>query len=173
MKEKLEPATKGFSAARFTMPKENGYLALLRVTGLLDRVMQPYFARFGISRSQWACLRILHCSELDGMPGLRPVNLGRRLLVRPPSITGLIGRMRRLGYVTSSFSTHDGRGKLVCLTSRGRELVERVLAGHAERIAVVMSGLDADGQRQLNMLLHRLAAHLELMVERENGDEPL
>lgn len=33
-----------------------GYRALLRVMGLIDRVMQPYFGRFGISRSQWACL---------------------------------------------------------------------------------------------------------------------
>jgi DNA-binding MarR family transcriptional regulator len=146
------------------MPRENGYRALIRVTGLLDRVMQPYFGRFGLSRSQWACLRVLHRAEQEGIPELRPVDLGRRLLVRPPSITGLIGRLRRVGYVASSSSSTDARGKEVRLTVRGRELVERILTGHAAQIAAVMGGLDEAGQRQLNLLLERLAAHLEWML---------
>ncbi len=156
---------------RQEMPRENGYRALLRVTGLLDQVMQPYFGRFGISRSQWACLRILHRAELSGEAGLRPVDLGRRLLVRPPSITGLIERLRRLGYVRSNSSVDDGRGKEVRLTARGRELVERVLEVHPAQIAAVMGGLDVAGQQQLNQLLERLAAHLELMVEEGESEE--
>jgi DNA-binding MarR family transcriptional regulator len=153
--------------------KENGYLALLRVTGLLDRVMQPYFSRFGVSRSQWACLRILHHAELKGTPGLRPVDLGRRLLVRPPSITGLISRLMRSNYVVSRSSAQDGRGKLIYLTVRGRRLVEKILAGHAEQIAIVMSGLDTEGQRQLSLLLKRLAAHLESMAEQKDCEPDL
>ncbi len=150
----------------------NGYRALLRVTGLLDRVMQPYFGRFGISRSQWACLRALHRAELEGEAGLRPVDLGHRLLVRPPSITGLIERLRRIGYVMSNSSIDDGRGKEVRLTVHGRELVERVLEVHPAQIAAVMGGLDTAGQQQLNQLLQRLAAHLESMVEEvERGEQ--
>ncbi len=146
------------------IPRENGYRALLSVTGLLDRVMQPYFGRFGISRSQWACLRILHRAEQEGMAGLRPVDLGHRLLVRPPSITGLIERLRRLDYVVSSSSATDGRGKEIRLTALGRDLVERVLIGHSAQIAAVMSGLVAADQRQLEFLLRQLAQHLETMI---------
>ncbi len=147
------------------------YHALLRVTGLLDRVMQPYFGQFGISRSQWACLRVLRHAEREGLPGVRPMDLGRRLWIRPPSITGLIERLRRLDYVTSSSSASDGRGKMVRLTERGHMLVERVSVGHAAQIAAVMDGLDAKGQQQLNLLLQRLTAHLEAVVERRNGGE--
>jgi len=143
----------------------NGYRTLLRVIGLLDRVMQPYFGQFGISRSQWACLRVLHRAEQEGSPGLRPGDLGRRLLVRPPSVTGLIERLRRLGYVQCNLSSADLRGKEVRLSNNGRKLVERILRVHSRQIAAVMGGLDAAGQQQFYLLLQRLAEHLEKMAE--------
>ncbi len=146
----------------------NGYRALIRVMGLLDRVMQPYFGRFGISRSQWACLRVLYRAEREGQPGLRPVDLGRRLLVRPPSVTGLIERLSRLGYVDSNSSPNDLRGKEVRLSDSGRTLVEHILQGHSRQIAAVMGGLDASAQQQLCVLLEHLAEHLETMAEGKN-----
>ncbi len=146
----------------------NGYRALIRVMGLLDRVMQPYFGRFGISRSQWACLRVLHRAEQEGLRGLRPVDLGRRLLVRPPSVTGLIERLNRLGYVDSNSSPKDLRGKEVRLSDSGRTLVQHILQGHSRQIAAVMGGLDAAAQRQLHALLERLAEHLESMAGEKN-----
>ena len=44
---------------------------MVRTRGLLDRVMQPYFVRFGITASQWGVLRALHRAEAEGLPGLR------------------------------------------------------------------------------------------------------
>ncbi len=158
------------NAARVEM-HGNPYRALLRVTGLLDRVMQPYFGRFGISRSQWACLRVLHRAEQEGLPGLRLMDLGRRLLVRPPSVTGLIERLQRSGYVESSSSATDLRGKEVHLSDAGRRLVERVLQGHSAQIAAVMGGLDEASQRQLDVLLQRLAEHLESMAARKKHEK--
>ncbi len=152
------------------MPRD-GYTMLLRVIGLFDRVMQPYFSRFGISRSQWACLRVLHRAEEEGLSGLRPVDMGRRLLIRPPSVTGLIERLRRLGYVESNQSSTDLRGKEVHLSNSGRKLVERVLQVHGRQIAAVMSGLDAAGQQQLYVLLQRMADHLEKMAESQQYSE--
>lgn len=148
----------------------NSYRALLQVMGLLDRVMQPYFGRFGISRSQWACLRVLYRAEQEGLQGLRPVDLGRRLLIRPPSVTGLIERLQRLDYVESNSSAVDLRGKEVRLSDQGRRLVERILPGHRNQISRVMGGLDTDGRRQLHVLLQRLAEHLESMEAGENHD---
>jgi DNA-binding MarR family transcriptional regulator len=140
-----------------------GFRALIRVSGLLDRVMQPYFGRFGISRSQWGVLRILQRAERAGSPSLRLVDLGERLLVRPPSVTGLISRLERLGYVVRNSSTDDLRGREVRLTAAGRDLINRVLQKHATQIAAVMGGLDVEEQKRLLILLERLGSHLEDM----------
>ncbi len=144
---------------------ETAFRALIRVNGLLDRVMQPYFGRFGLSRSQWGALRTLHRAELAGSPGLRLMDLGDRLLVRPASVTGLTDRLQRLGYVVRFSSESDLRGREVRLTQEGRSLVERILEGHGTQIAAVMGGLDTDEQIQFGILLQRFATHLESMLE--------
>jgi len=152
-------------------PTETGFRALIRVNGLLDRIMQPYFGRFGLSRSQWGVLRTLHRAELEGFPGLRLMDLGGRLLVRPASVTGLIDRLQRLRYVVRFSSTSDHRSKEVRLTQSGRSLVERILQGHGAQIAAVMAGLNTTEQSQFRHLLEMLATHLESMLEEEGHAE--
>src|SRR5437016_8507265 len=106
-------------------PPEGTFRELLRVLGLLERVMQPYFAQFGISGSQWGVLRQLHRAEQDGLPGLRLTELSERLLIRPPSVTGLVDRLERARLVVRDGSPTDLRAKQIALTRAGRKLVER------------------------------------------------
>src|SRR5207244_550913 len=101
---------------------------LVRTLGLLERVMQPHFARFGISGAQWGILRNLHREEQKGMPALRLTDLSERLMIRPPSVTGVVDRLERSGLAVRDGSPTDFRAKRVLLTSKGREVVERVLA---------------------------------------------
>src|SRR5437660_2428318 len=96
-------------------PAEGAYRELIHVFGLAERVMQPYFARFGISGSQWGVLRNLHRAEQDGLPELRLSELSDRLLVRPPSVTGIVDRLERAGLVARRDSTTDLRAKHVGL----------------------------------------------------------
>src|SRR6516162_5894518 len=111
---------KPFQALR--KPAEGTFRELIRTLGLLERVMQAYFARFGISGSQWGVLRNLHRAEGEGLPGLRLTDLSERLLVRPPSVTGAVDRLERAGLVTRGGSATDHRAKLVRLTPKGRNL---------------------------------------------------
>src|SRR6266446_6534035 len=103
---------------------EQSLRSFVRVLGLLERVMQPYFARFGISGSQWGVLRNLGRAETEGLPGLRLTDLSERLLIRPPSVTGVVDRLERGGLVVRDGSPFDMRAKQVALTAKGRELVE-------------------------------------------------
>src|SRR4051812_49065656 len=117
---------------------EESFRALVRTFGLLERVMQPYFARHGITSTQWGVLRTLHRAFRAGAPGLRLVDLSERLLIRPPSVTGVIGRLERAGLVVRAGSPTDQRAKVVALTDDGRDLVERVLVGHQAQYQRVM-----------------------------------
>jgi DNA-binding MarR family transcriptional regulator len=138
---------------------------LIRVFGLLERVMNPYFARFGITGAQWGVLRNLHRAEQEGHVGLRPGDLAERLLVRPPSVTTLVDRLERAGLVRRDGVPEDQRAKVVVLTSAGHALLERVLAVHDGQIAAVMGGLSAADQAQLGRLLYRMGRHLETLAE--------
>jgi DNA-binding MarR family transcriptional regulator len=135
---------------------------------LLERVQQSYFARFGLSGSQWGVLRNLHRAEQEGLPGLRLTDLSERLLVRPPSVTGVVDRLERAGLVERTGSPTDLRAKQVALTAKGRQLVERVLRVHAAQMDAVLAGLNLPEQTELHRLLKVLGQHLEGMLARGN-----
>jgi len=150
-------------------PAESAFRELIRTFGLVERVMQPYFARHGISGSQWGVLRNLHRAEGEGLPGLRLTDLSERLLLRPPSVSGVIDRLERAGLVERGGSPTDLRAKRVALTSRGRDLVEHVLVGHSGQIDAVMAGFDTEEQTELYQLLHQWSQHLESLLQQQAG----
>ncbi len=148
------------AAAAAARAGENPIRELVRTFGLLEKVMQPYFARFGISGSQWGVLRNLYRAEEEGLAGLRLTDLGERLLIRPPSVTGVVDRLERSGLVLRGGSPTDLRAKHVRLTPAGRQLVERVLAGHGAQLDLVLGGLSGGERSDLQRLLARLGRHL-------------
>jgi DNA-binding MarR family transcriptional regulator len=151
-------------------PTENALREFVRVVGLLERVMQPYFARFGISGSQWGLLRTLYRTEQEGgQTGLRLTDLSDRLLIRPPSVSGAVDRLERAGLVVRDSSAADHRAKLVGLTDKGRALIERVLAVHEKQISSVLGGLSSQEQAEFHRLLGRFGQHLEGLVARGYG----
>src|SRR6266851_8936799 len=145
---------------------DNPLREFIRVEGLVERVMQHYFARFGISGSQWGLLRTLHRAEREGQSRLRLTDLSDRLLIRPPSVTGAVDRLERAGLVVRDSASLDHRSKLVGLTKKGRQLIERILAVHARQIAQVLGGLSRPEQTEFHRLLRRLGQHLETLLVR-------
>jgi DNA-binding MarR family transcriptional regulator len=146
--------------ATAVQPAEHAHRSLLRAFGSLKKVMEPYFARFGISRPQWAVLIVLHRSEQEG-GGMRLRDLGDRLFIQPPSVTGVVDRLEREGLVARSKTDDDLRVRRVRLTDAGRAMIERVLAVHAGEIQALMSGLTVRQQATLARLLDQLDAHLK------------
>src|SRR5438128_2093474 len=57
-------------------PPERALREFIQTFGLLERVMQPYFAQFGISGSHWGVLRNLHRAEQEGLAGLGAAGYG-------------------------------------------------------------------------------------------------
>jgi DNA-binding MarR family transcriptional regulator len=149
------------------LPLDNPLREFLRIFGLVERVMQPYFARFHISGSQWGVLANLHRAELTGSPSLRLSELSERLLIRPPSVTGLIDRLERSSLVRRVASRDDLRVRLIQLTSAGRELVGRILTFHDQQVGKVLGGLNEDEQGELRRLLSLWGCHLQNLLENE------
>lgn len=131
--------------------------------------MGPYFARFGITGSQWSVLRALHRAESEGFAGLRLTDLSERLVIRPPSVTGVVDRLERLSLVVRESVAGDLRVKMVRLTPKAKNLLDRVLVGHEAQIDNVLSVLSPADHDQLFGLLSKLNAHLERLSELPGG----
>jgi DNA-binding MarR family transcriptional regulator len=148
---------------------DTAFRSLIKTLGLLKRVMEPYFSRFGISGSQWGVLVTLHRAADEGEPSLRLTDLGDRLLVRPPSVTGVVDRLERMGLVARTESPSDHRSKLVSLTAGGKDLVRRVLEEHPAQVQQALAGLSEGEQVEFQHLLERLSSHLEGLPENGSG----
>jgi DNA-binding MarR family transcriptional regulator len=159
MKPRPDSSTSGVTEAVFH--------SLLRSWGLLRQAQDPYFARFGISASQWGILRVLQRAELHGESDLSLKEVGRRLFIQPPSVTGVADRLERQGLVQRVPSRTDLRVCHLTLTPQGRKLLAQVLAGHAARIRALFGGLTLREQQTMLDLLNRLEPHLRSLVSTE------
>ena len=138
---------------------------MLRSFGQIQRVMGPYFASRGISSSQWAVMRTLHRAKTDGQPALRLTDLSERLLIRPPSVTGVIDRLQRDGLVERETQSEDLRVRCVALTAKGQRLVDSVLMGHPEQVKKVLAGLNESELADLLILHEKMTAHLQRLQQ--------
>ncbi len=146
--------------------------ALLRTWGLLRQAQDPYFARFGISGSQWGILRVLQRAEANGEAEVPLKAVSERLLIQPPSVTGVVDRLERLGLVRRSPSAEDMRVRHLSLTLQGRALMARVLQGHAQRVESLFAGLQHRDQETMLQLLKQLELHLHTLVSPHADDSP-
>ena len=111
----MPPANGQVRSAPQPKVAEKAFRQLIRTIGLLERAMQPCFARFGITGGQWGVLRNLHRAEAEGRSDLRLTDLSERLLIRPPSVTGVVDRLERAQLVARTDSATDLRVKQVAL----------------------------------------------------------
>lgn len=145
---------------------EPAFRSMIRVHGLLRRVMEPYFSRFGISGAQWGVLRALWRAEAEGVQSLRVTDLSSRLLVQPPSTTGVLDRLQRMGLIQRKACKDDQRARNVSLTPAGHQLVQRVLQQHPTQVTAVMAGLTLSEQQDLCRLVDKLGSHLEAIAQK-------
>jgi len=138
--------------------------SFLRLWGRLRQVQEPYFARFGISPSHWGILRVLQRAELGGEEELSLKEVSARMLIQPPSVTGVVDRMERQGLVRRIASQTDRRVRHLSLTPQGRDLVAKVLEGHADRIQLLFAGLKIHEQQTLLELCNRMQEHLQTLT---------
>ncbi|QOV88502.1 MarR family winged helix-turn-helix transcriptional regulator [Humisphaera borealis] len=162
-------------AVEFPQPRnasEAAFRSIVRTSVLLRRMMEPYFEQHGISGAQWAVLRALERAESKSFRHLRVNELSDWLLVRPPSITSVVSRLRRDGLVRQEVCRDDHRARQLSLTAGGRRLVARVLEGHAERIEMVLSPLEEPERDQLAALLERVADHMGALADTTDLPKP-
>jgi DNA-binding MarR family transcriptional regulator len=152
---------------------EEAFREIIRTTGLIKRLGEPHFSAYGIRPGQWGVLRTLHRRELQGEEPPRLTDIGSLLLIRPPSVTGVVDRLERARLVAKIPSRDDQRIKHVRLTDAGRRLVERALVSHPDWIASLMAGLERSEHALLFRLLRKLSTHLAALGETQPSNGTL
>jgi DNA-binding MarR family transcriptional regulator len=136
---------------------ERTFRALLRALGTLRQIMHPLFQQHDVTPAQWAVLRLLSRAAKKSRPPLTVTDLGKLLLVRPPSVTGVVDGLVERGLVSRRPCEVDGRVREMALTTKGRKLYAALACEHEKRVRQIMKPLSAQEAVCLQGLLEKLA----------------
>lgn len=132
---------------------------LSRVAALLDTALRPPFAAVGLGNGDFDVLASLRRA---GAPyQLSATELTATMMVTSGAVTKRVDRLAAAGLVTRQVAEHDGRGRLIGLTARGVELVDRVVEKHWANEERLLSVLDSSEREALVAALRKLLVSLE------------
>jgi MarR family transcriptional regulator, 2-MHQ and catechol-resistance regulon repressor len=128
--------------------------ALLRAEATVRRSLAVELEQAGVSAAGFSVLVVLVTA--GGSLELR--TLRRRLGWSKPNATEVTATLEARGLVRRRRLEHDRRTAAVDLMPEGRDLVERLFPGHADRVSQAFGPLDEDEKRSFAELCRKLAA---------------
>jgi DNA-binding MarR family transcriptional regulator len=141
------------------MSENEGLHSLGHLLGEICRLMHQrvhvLLEGLRVYRGQPPALRALW--EEDGLPHSELAHL---LHVKPPTITHMIRRMERAGFVQRRPDPEDERVSRVYLTDAGRAIQDEIQRVFCELDAELFAGFTPEEQVQLQCLLRRLRENL-------------
>lgn len=99
---------------------------ILRLAGLLERRLGTLLAPWGVDPGQFDVLATLR--RCGGRRGLCPTDLVGAAMLSSGAMTNRLDRLETAGLVRRTPDPEDRRGIRVCLTPKGRRLVDAVIA---------------------------------------------
>ncbi len=132
----------GFAPKEERLPEAVLY-SLARTASLLLRELSRVYAKYGLTAASFNVLMLLkHGDDPDEMTQQA---IGRRLVVSPSDMTGLIDRLEKKGLV-QRLPGKDRRSKLLRITPKGTRVLDEVWPEHltaVERLAGVVGRQEA------------------------------
>lgn len=132
------------------------WVRLLKAHGLMLRELRRRVPE-DLTLAQFDVLAQLD-RDTDGMTSIA---LTRALLVTAGNVSGIVGRLARLGLVERRPVPGDRRAARIRLTTRGRQVMYRALPRHRRDVASLLSALPPRDLDALRGLLGRLNQALD------------
>lgn len=141
------------------------YFALMEVGNLLQHaVEQQLREEGGLSYIQFQILAVLGESP-EGRA--RMTDVADRLVHSRSGLTYQVGQLAEACLVAKSPSPEDERSVIVCLTSHGRALLDRVMAGHVQVVRrLFLAPLSNEDVADLGDVLVRVRDHMRTVPPR-------
>jgi len=132
---------------------------LHRIGAILTDELTTVYGEHGLGEGDFDVLAALRRA---GAPFERaPGELAEHTMVTTGAMTKRIDRLERAGLVTRRPSEHDGRGRVVALTERGRVVIDRAFTDHMRNERRLLDGVSPTEAAQLELLLTKWLGVLE------------
>lgn len=109
---------------KLTPDETNAWMGLIKAQQYLTDKVEDELKKNGLPPYSWYDVLL----ELDKAPdgSLRLNDLGKKVLLNKYNVTRLIDRLEKEGLVSRDACPVDGRGKMACITPKGRMLRQKM-----------------------------------------------
>ena len=132
------------------------FFQLAKASQAGTRFWQESVSRFNVTAVQAMVLSFL--SEKDRVSS---GFLGQKVQLDSATLTGILDRLAKAGFLERKPNPDDRRAILICLTPRGKEIGRRVLAMVPERNQAFLSALTPEEEMIFRTLLKKLVSHVK------------
>lgn len=160
MKFTIFPTREELERHAKTIPEidASAVLAMLRISQAQEEIHSSISdvleKEYNLSEGKLRVMIVLH----QHPTGIAPSTLAAKTGVTRATISVMVRRMVRDGYVASVMDEEDKRGKKLTLTAKGRGFMDAILPDHYARISQTMGKLTGTEQEELIRLLEKLNA---------------
>lgn len=137
-----------------------------RLRAIIAEEQEALFAEHGVTNPTFTMLVTLVRINQPG--GISQRRLANEMALTPGTVSARVDRLVADGLVVRSPDPADGRGSLVTLTDRGRDLFEAVVPAHLANQVRLLGSLSAEEQDTLAGLLRKLLLAFEGSAELES-----
>ena len=125
------------------------------VARLLRRAFDRRVQSIGLTRSQWSVL--VYLNRRDGM---QQIELAEQLDITPITLSGLLDRLERDGWVERRPDGSDRRAKRVFLTAKVAPVIKNIQRLGKELRLEALTGINARDEEKLMQLLQQMRCNL-------------
>ncbi|WP_295890427.1 homoprotocatechuate degradation operon regulator HpaR [uncultured Vibrio sp.] len=126
-------------------------IQLIRARDLTMEYFRPILANNDLTEQQWRVMRVL-----DTKGAIDFTTLSQESCILGPSLTGVINRLEKLGYVKKMKCSHDGRKSYIHLTEKATLLVEKLRPIIEEQYRELKKRIGEEKFQELTGLLNEL-----------------
>lgn len=118
-------------------------MTMLRAAQHVSEFSRQNVKTYGLNITEFAVLELLYHK------GDQPIQMiGKKILIASSSITYVVDKLEKKGYVERIDCPTDRRVIYASLTENGRALIERIFPQHAEAITQLFEGMDEQQLQQ-------------------------
>ncbi|WP_303105314.1 MarR family winged helix-turn-helix transcriptional regulator [uncultured Mitsuokella sp.] len=159
MKREMLPSWEELARHKKIIPEINpsAVIAMLEIKQAGEEVQQSVMdvlqREYHLSEGKFCLLIVLH----QHPQGIAPSQVAAKVGVAKATVSTMLQRLEREGMVEILPDPKDARGKLACLTQKGRDFMDGLLPAHYLRVTKLMERLTEDEQKELSCLLKKMS----------------
>ncbi|MER1985028.1 MAG: MarR family transcriptional regulator [Solibacillus sp.] len=132
------------------------FTVLLRTAQHVEEVARKDIAQYDLNLTEFAVLELLHHK------GEQPIQvIGKKVLIASSSITYVVDKLEKKGYVKRRACPEDRRVTFAHITKEGTAYMERIFPQHTKQITTIFDELTEQELEQTIELLKKIGYRAE------------